>query len=383
MADNESHSAPGQAAGYLYQIERAMARLAEVDVDAVVAVEKEDDVSVRFADGQFYLEQDKHTLSDRCPFGDNSKALWRTLDIWTDLVERKEIEPQHGRYFLVTNVTIPDGLAQTICDADAATLKACLKKLNDVATDVPDTVKAIVGRVMGRKTALESIVPHIECIDASADSFGPGLRRQTSSKLHLPEDIEEIDVLNNLHGWIANELMTAWRDGKPGLIPRRSFDRQVHRLIEQFRRFKRFGFPAHMVDFAKEDVQRHRKRTYVKQIAIVTPNVNETIEAITDYLRCSNERFRLANEGALTDDDWIQFEDDLMRSWDNIFRRETRLRTDEPEDTVGYKVLCDTRDVTAALGGSAAYPYLVMGTYHRFADGKKIGWHPRYATLIK
>lgn len=62
MTGSNPHSAAGQAAGYFYQIERAVARLAEADNSATVALEKEDEVSVRMQDGRMILEQDKHML---------------------------------------------------------------------------------------------------------------------------------------------------------------------------------------------------------------------------------------------------------------------------------------------------------------------------------
>lgn len=360
-----------------------MARLAEVSADGAVAVEKEDDVSVKFADGEFFLEQDKHTVGTHCPFTDGSKALWNTLDIWTDYAERNELVPEKCRYFLVTNVTFGDGLARLIGEADPSTVTKCIEQLQTAAERAPASVKTLATRVAAReKSVLEAVILKTECVDASAASAGSALRRKVASMLHLPNDIDEIDILNLLHGWISNELLTAWRAGQPGVISRSAFDRQLHRSIGQFRKFKTFGLPEHLVPFAKEEIQKHRKKRYVRQLVIVTAEADETIEAISDFVRCSTERFRLANEGELTNDDWQTFDDGLLRSWQNTFRRALRLSSYDDESQIGYKVLCDIRDVAADLGGAPAHRYFVMGTYHRFADAKTIGWHPRYKDLV-
>lgn len=64
--------APGSAAGFIFQFERALARLAEAESYAVeVGIEAIDDIAVRDAQELLLLEQNKHTvaadaLTDRC-----------------------------------------------------------------------------------------------------------------------------------------------------------------------------------------------------------------------------------------------------------------------------------------------------------------------------
>lgn len=385
MNSTASHSAPGQAAGYLYQIERAMARLAESESGSMIAVEKEDDVSVEFANGDLQLEQNKHTLDKRSPFYDTSRALWNTLDIWTKLAEQKEVEPCRCQYFLVTNVEIPKGLARSIGDADQKTVDECFLQMQKVAEIAPNSIRAIVDRVMKRDEGLlKSVILKTKYIDSSAESSGGALRRKIASHLHIPDDVDEYDILNSLFGWIVNRLLDSWRDRKPGIISRSAFDKQLYRIIHKIQKHKQYGLPEHLVPFAKEEeLKRHRSSNYVKQIHLVTNDSEETIEAITDFVRCSTERFRLANEGSLTIDEWIGFEDSLHSAWRTIFRRENRLWSGEEEDRIGYRIFTNVKDVRADLGGDSAHRYIVMGTYHRFADDKKVGWHPRYEELIE
>lgn len=383
----EKHSVPGQAAGYFYQVERAMARLAESDAEAIVAVEKEDDVSIRLSDGRLVLEQDKHTVNASSPFTDASHALWNTLDIWTTLAEDEETHPDSTSYFLVTNVEIQDGLARTIGDCDTSNVSQCLAILKQKAGEIAGEVRVKADRVIARDDSLLSdVLINISCVDSSASSAGPMLRRKVVSDLHLPPDVDGIDILNGLHGWISNQLLDAWRAKKPGLLSRTAFDRQFHRICDNMRAYKkRFGFPKHLVDIANTDLNQYRKERFVKQLALVTKDPDETFEAIEDFVRCSTERSRLAQEGDLTGDDWTDFDGNLFRSWQNIFRRETRIRAGEPEDQVGYGIFSYTRDKEFTLGEYTAHQYFVMGTYHRLADDQqlKLGWHPQFRNLIK
>ena len=86
-----SHTAPGQAAGYMFQPERALYWLATSPA-LTVGIETEDDVVVHLQNGSSVREQDKSTISGRVPFGDRSKDLWNTLGIWVDAASAKQID---------------------------------------------------------------------------------------------------------------------------------------------------------------------------------------------------------------------------------------------------------------------------------------------------
>jgi hypothetical protein len=383
MHPSRSRSASGPASGYYFQLERILARLSEVDANGSVAIEKEDDVSVHFEDGTLYLEQDKHTLGERDPFGPGSSALWKTLDIWTKLVESGKVDTANTHFFLVTNALMSTGLATEIAGASEKSADLCLALLRKIGLSVSESAKKYAHSVLGRDDSLlKSVLIRVQSIDASASSAGASLRRKTASNLHLPDDVDEIDVLNALHGWIATGVLENWRQGRPAIVPRRAFDRQLHRLINQFRTFKKFGMPEHLVRFAIAEREKHLAMRYVKQLVLIDAESSEVIDAIDDFIRCSIERLRLGKEGDLTPDDWADFEGVLTHSWKNIRRREIKLATDLDEKLIGYKILSDTRDVSAELGGQSAHPYVIKGTYHRFSDIKAIGWHPRFIELL-
>jgi hypothetical protein len=386
MRGTSGHSAPGQAAGYFYQIERALSRLSSAPADASVAVEKEDDVSVIFKDGRLWLEQDKHTVNLGRPFGDHSRNLWNTLDIWLDGVARGIIDPAKTKFFFVTNDRVEAGLAASMGNATTMeAVHACICQLNRVAADMPEGVKDLAQRVLKyRSESLAAVIYNIECLDSSCDSFGADLRRDVASGLHVPEDVDVEVVLDSLHGWLANQLLELWRKKQPAVIQRQAFDRQYHRLLRNFHRYKRLGLPEHLVHIPKGERDKYKNHRYVRQIRLVRVSVDEMYEAVDDYIRSSTERFRLAKEGDISDDDLKEFEGTLKRKWVEVFRKEIRLRNGEHEEETGYRIMTDTLSVDASLADAATYPYMIKGTYHRLADDATadIGWHPRFRELL-
>ena len=143
--------------------------------------------------------------------------------------------------------------------------------------------------------------------------------------------------------------------------------------------------PEHLVHVAEEEREKHLKDQFVRQLQFIKVLLEEVFEAINDFVRCSTEKLRLGREGDLTTDDWENFNGQLVNTWRNIFRRETRLSIDRSEPDVGYKIYSDTREEKAPLGEVEAHQYLVHGTYHRLADQpeKSLGWHPRFPELLE
>jgi hypothetical protein len=386
MSSESRHTVPGQAAGLYYQIERALARLATIPVDAAVGVEKEDDVSVAFKGGMLWLEQDKHTINDRRPYGDRSSDLWKTLDTWLAAASDGQIDPVNSRFFLVTNVNLENGLARMLAGADSPEqIEACIKCMASIAPKLPDSVKEFGARVLKHdRTTLDAVIRNIECLDASCASSGDDLRRQVASALHVPSDVDSEDILTNLHGWVAEEILRCWRQKEAAIIHRGVFDRQFHRILRKLQRYKQLGLPEHLVHIPREERDKYKNHRYVRQMRLVRASADEILEGIDDYMRSSIERFRLAKEGDVSRDDWVDFDGTLADKWRAIFRRETRLSGERSEENIGYRIMSDTLACDANLADSPTYPYMIKGTYHRLTDDatQGVGWHPRFTELL-
>ena len=92
IASVATHSAPGPLAGYLFQVERALFRLATGGRGTVVGIETLDDVATIDRQGRTILEQDKHYISRHVPLADRSKEFWNTLGIWLAAIDAEEVE---------------------------------------------------------------------------------------------------------------------------------------------------------------------------------------------------------------------------------------------------------------------------------------------------
>jgi len=87
--------APGQAAGYIYQLRyalyRALKRILR-DPTGSIGIERLDDVALETSGAVVSLEQLKHTSRGETEFSDNSPAIWRSIANWSQSIQAAELD---------------------------------------------------------------------------------------------------------------------------------------------------------------------------------------------------------------------------------------------------------------------------------------------------
>lgn len=386
----ESHSAPGPAAGYAFEFERALYWLARSPSGFSIGIETDDDVAIRHHDGSRTLEQNKHSIQEKAePFSDRSKDLWNTLSIWVAALEDGELDADKTKFLLVTNKTLPDCIAKKISNAETSDdVSECIQALKLAAANPSNTIRAWTEKVLipSSEPHLRAVIENCELVDEAGGASGEDLRKLTIAELQIPEwfakDAESI--ANELLGWVKKQVLALWQAGKPAWISRDNFITQFHAVLDRRRRQQTRERAANLIPVIDEELGREKGRAFVKQIYFVTDDDSRVDEAIREFLRCRIEKTRLSADGNITDQDWIDFEDTLKTRWLKIFSRFKRIGQTEPEADVGFKVLCETVDEhrERLAGVETEQVYLTAGTYHSMADQLAVGWHPRYEELM-
>lgn len=122
----------------------------------------------------------------------------------------------------------------------------------------------------------------------------------------------------------------------------------------------------------------------MRQVHLITDDTEVVNNAIREYIRCNIEKTRLSVEGNITDEDWKAFETTLQSRWNKIRLRIQRMSQSTPEKDVGFQIFTDTTESHREMlaGIDTEQVYLTAGTYHRLADMIRVGWHPRFETLM-
>lgn len=385
-----SHSAPGPSAGYGYQIERALYWLARTHAGAAVGIETDDDVAIRNGTTSL-LEQDKHSIANGAePFGDRSKDLWNTLNIWLDAIEESRAEAETTRFLMVTNKELPDGLAKLMSAATSVEAAAeCITGLERAAEDPPEKIATLVGRVLRSESrdTLIKIIQNTELVDATSGASGPQVKTDTIASLPLPSWAVPTaeSILNELAGWVHATALAAWRENTPAWIERDHFINHLHAVLNRRKKNIVRERAEYLIPVSADAIGGEKGRQFVKQLFLVTEDSVLVDSAIRDFIRCNIEKLRLSKEGNITDEDWQAFKAALSSRWEKIRARIIRMKQQHALGDVGFEILMETTEnYRERLAGSDTDEvYLTSGTYHLLAELLELGWHPEYLTLIK
>lgn len=396
------HDAAGAAAGFLFQLERALFWLAEADdPSAVVGVEASADVFVSTPGSPSVQEEDKHSVqATGHPLGDHDPRLWRTLEIWCDATRNGTKEQAEARLLLVTNRPVRQKLGRRITIrrtgehgtrpprplvlqlADAKTndaVHSCISQMHQMASSVPSSLSELYTRVIAfEDEVLASVIERFELRDGSA-SAGAELRRKIVGRLHLPSDIDADHVVRTVAGWLQEILLAKWRNEESGWISRRSFDAQLDRIRLELKRDRILARSATRLPLEASQKASARQQRFVEHLAQIAVDEEELDDAIEDYLRFGIEHLRLLNSGEVLIKDWNDRAGQLQDRWKRIARRIARgSRYLEPAQ-LGQDILEDTLspDYLAPLAGEPQpEAYLTRGHYHRIADEDRVWWYP-------
>ena len=377
------HVAPASAAGFLFQFQRAVQVLAEAPNGVTLGIETLDDLSIERKTGERILEQDKYTSNQSgSVFSDGSKNLLGTLATWLAALHSDEI-PTTTRFLLVTNDTCRTGLVRQIADArsrDAA--QACLNSVMELEGDSAPKrrLRSLLEDSRGQELFL-GLCQAVELVDG-ADVSMPSARN--ALVLPSPFETRREYIFEQLCGWIQTQALQSWEAGKPCRIDKQSFTNQLDAILNNLKRAKRREMPESQLPVSDEDIKQKQDETFVRQVGLVTDDDYYKKDAICDYIRCINEKMRLNKEGDISAKDWLDFAERLRRRWESIWHKNAVL-TKDSEREKGFHTMTEvlSHDYHPSLAGEPTEQvYLANGTYHRFADEKAIGWHPRYLELL-
>ncbi len=380
-----SHSAPGPAYGYFFQLDRALYWLAESgDYEAKVGIETDDDIT-RSEKGKTINEQDKCSIK-RNPFSDKSEGLWKTLNIWVEAIIEKRIDINKTQFYLVTNKQIPKGLATKIgkTQKDDKEISQCIYELKEIGKTLSESVAPFATAVTScEEDILRELIDRINYTNTETNE-GNDFKSTIAACLNISSELPAEDIINDLLGWMHTKVKNLWEKDEPAWISKREFANSYSRIISKYNKGIFNEIPQKdLTPILNINKSEHLRKNFVNQLRIISiEDNNEIFDAITDFLCSKHELTRFADEGSITDKDIEAFEGRLETRWKNISRKfKHMIRKSERDDekSIGRDIYYETithREVI--VNQQTVEYYLTRGTYHKLADDLTIGWHPNY-----
>ncbi|MET3875978.1 ABC-three component system protein [Chitinophaga sp. OAE865] len=379
------HTASGQALGYFFQLERAMSWLASSPSNTIIGIETEDDVVITLSNGGKIHEQDKSSTTS-FPFAPSRPDLWKTLLIWLKAVEAGELDINMTKFYLVTNRTSNNSLAEKIGNAKSPIeIDVCINLIRETVDSLNGDVKQLATKIFSfNDNVLKSVIKHIE-FSSGANICDPGFRNQLISDLQIVEnDPELIDfIIHKCLGWLFQEVVSAWKNRRPALVERDAFIRVKNNAISFIRQKMINEVVINASSITLEVQNSHNSNIYVKQLQLIDSTPDEIKEAITDYINSTRKKTQLARKGFVTQTEIDDMHDSLKKRWEIIYKKSQLTYSGKTSVDIGKIIYLETMDHNAKIGGVETSNYfLTRGSYHTLADDLIVGWYPSYNTNL-
>jgi hypothetical protein len=379
-------AAPGQAAGYFYQLRyalfRALKRLLR-DPTGSIGIERLDDIAHEKEDSLVGIEQLKHTSTGMQQFTDSSPAIWRTVGNWSRLIQDNSLNLATLELFLVTNGSIADGsgLSKLCLDdrdpvvALVALRSAALDSQNRKSTDDRNEFLRLDGVVQAALIRAVRVVPNSPSLAA--------LGAEIEDIIHYAcEPAQLSDFRLELEGGWFDRVSADLSEGRGPLIPLMELDARVAYLREKY---KTSGLQIDVEDPA-EHPENLNDYLFVKQVTVLNVGTQRIRNAQRDFLKASAQRSKWLRQSRIDPAELNKYDVALEDIWSTqfaIFEDELSSQATEHEKCeCGRRLLAWAETQQLPLRGASAQ-FLTSGSYHTLADQFRLGWHPEFKHLFE
>ncbi|MCB1228426.1 MAG: hypothetical protein KDK99_21645, partial [Verrucomicrobiales bacterium] len=318
------------------------------------------------------------------------------IAIWIQLLEAGECSLDDTEFYLVTNQRVNSGIASILMrPANERDKKALVKAIRAALKGPPESWSASAAVVSAMPDA--KLILFLDRITVATSPYGgeDGSLAHFATRLNLPEKIAR-PVMEDLRGWVGtivqqHLLARVKASNTETTLP--TFI-GVEDFREQLTRVKGRHFDDRLTLRAAEDIlvdarekDSARSERFVRQLQIIDfdkDDVENLVDAITDFLRSKDERTRLAVANGVTKKDYQRYKTELIDHW-KIKRRSAIRAGLTSEAHTGQEVLDRCLEFRPKLADQdVSEGYLSRGTYHDLANSTHsgVGWHPRFSELL-
>jgi hypothetical protein len=386
----EGRSAAGQAAGYHFQIQRALLSLIAGEEGASVAIETLDDI-VMEGDGSRVrnFEQLKHSIR-RGSLTDRSRPLWKALDAWMDLVDNGTLDEVAKLVLVATHLSPADSAAALLRADDARTVSDAEQQLLAVAAENPGPLDTATIRARFRTMdarARGQLMAKIEVRDGTAD-IGDfrGQLGEALGPFVLPSGGVD-EFLDKLVGWWERRAVDLLLR-RPSSVTRDELVEEVVRLRDQYgERTLPPPDPALVVELSDVLLAAYTDAPFIHQLKLIAMRDERVQLAVRDYHRAYAQRSRWLEQGVLAPGELHEWEDRLFDEWEHAWQRmlDTLPDTaDEPvQATAGKQLYGEMEQSSLNPLRDGRDRFLHVGTINGMADITRIGWHPDFKARVQ
>jgi hypothetical protein len=372
------HTAPGQYLGYALQPVRLCYHLLSCPPGSSVSLETVEDVAVHLPSGHVILEQMKSALSQN-PLSDWATDFWKTVGYWVS--SGAAADPMFSFRFYVTPLKV-GGLPKLLGDASS-------KK------QVDEAIAAVQAALTALRRKVPGCLPDLKLFLAMPDSD----RVSFVKRLTVINDADPIAPVRSLLGlalaptviqavceasigFAKEEADALLRQQRPGVVDADKFLTKVRAYAQKV------NLPGLLVSMAdtpgQEELSRWlwKRPTFIRQLELINATRDESIRAISDFLRAASDKVDWAEKGQVFDKSFQEMDEHLLASHHAISGEVALLHGHHQPADRGRLVYFGSTRIQAPVEGRTVPLHFVHGCLNELADRPRLGWHPDYAKML-
>jgi hypothetical protein len=363
--------------------------LLDADEGTLVSLELIDDVGVENRDNTKVASQTKSVRKTN-PVSDRSPELWKSFANWSRDVRSGALDATRTTFELYTSRTVSSKLAQKFGqvsngDQAIAAFEEARERLwgkppkfserSHVAQNLAPHLEEVFGQ---GKAAFQSILPRFRLRSGTGSPI-EDLHRQFE-RLVVKRAIVP-DLVAHMHGWLKQRIDTQLEKGRAPVISREEFFQEMLAYVG------RIDSAGALPDLATnkptpEQILALMPLPFVQQLKLIEIDSASLTNAITAFFKASHVRTRWGEEALLHDPMLTELEENLLQVWRNHKQLMSTdpLLTDELQRGRRLQAQCDLH--RCKIERKEVPEYFIPGCFHTLADQLRLGWHPRYETLL-
>ena len=390
MGNTNAQNASGSYLGYLYQGRMALLLLLEKQIDDMsICLEKFDDLSLQ-GDENIYVQL-KHHIPKCGNLIDTSKDLWRTINSWSNSINRNPYILDNTSFILMTTNTAKESMSVYLLRNKDRDEDAAFQSLEKIAA---------LGEPEGNKNYYSSylslpekyrkkLISRIWVYDKQPNILDVENRIKRHLRPYVAPD--KIDsFFYSLDGWWHQQVIKGLVSETPYYISYEDLNNYTSNLRD---RFNSDDLPID-IDFEEEptysEIVDALKDIHIfsRQMDLIKATESQKRFGLNDFYHSSLQRSIWVRNNINIMADLELYDKKLVREWMFAFSNmksdiEFEGYSSEKEMIQqGRNLYRKMMDKNISLRKSITEPFIMRGSLNSLANNLKIGWHPDYKELI-
>ena len=385
-----THSASGTAAGYHFQVQRALLDLTDAaDENAAISIETLDDLTLSESERGtvLTLEQLKHSIHPGS-LTDASRPWWDTLGVWMDLTRGGTLRGGEQLTLISTHEAPPGSAAALLRTDNDRDVDAALTLLLEAAVSSKNAETAAPRQRFAEdldSSERRHLLQRIRVVDGAPDIGEFRAALGATLRFALPAQGQDS---------FLDQVIGMWERRAVDLLLRRRTNATKAEMLAEITRIRdeytQQTLPTADVAENVEEVilQAYEQNTFVHQLGLIKLRHERIQMAISSiYHRAFAQRAKWLEDGVLGPGQLSIWEGRLVDEWNHAYQQMLDEIAEEPDMTEverAGRTLYNRQQASdrVKLLDSSDY-FINRGTQHGLADVPRIGWHRDYRQRLQ